>query len=110
MEEKLNNLEPVDIRQRVKILWLVWFSLSVGLFWLLQFWYQYYIYEPGNFAGAWIRSCALAGTTLIATKQYYFQISPSLGWAVALAEEIRSCWGISDNSSCRWGSEVRVCL
>ena len=82
MEEKLNNLEPVNIRQRVKTLWLVWFSFSAGLFWLLQFWYQYYIYEPGNFAGAWIRSCALAGTTLIATallSSIIFKFHPA--WA-----------------------------
>src|SRR3989344_2512372 len=66
MEQGLASSGQKNIEQKLRQPGLIWFSLSIGLFWLLQFWYQYYIYEPGNFAGAWIRSPSLAGTTLIA--------------------------------------------
>ena len=65
MEQGLASSGQKNIEQKLRQPGLIWFSLSIGLFWLLQFWYQYYIYEPGNFAGAWIRGHALAGTTLI---------------------------------------------
>lgn len=68
MPNETNNEPVVEISKPSRSKWeLFWFSLSVGIFWLSQFWYQYYVYEPENFAGAWIRSHSLAGTTLIAT-------------------------------------------
>ncbi len=79
----INMEESSSNNQRRQRAWLglIWFSLAVGLFWLLQYWYQYYIYEPGNFAGAWIRSHALAVTTLIAGALFssiVFKFVPSL--------------------------------
>lgn len=67
MEQKLSNISTTVMIKKKSLIELVLFTLAVGLFWCLQYWYQYYVYEPGNFAGAWIRSHSLAGTTLIAS-------------------------------------------
>lgn len=81
MTENSTDLEQSQGRRLTKVESLIWFSLVVGLFWLGHYWYQYYIYEPGNFAGAWIRSNSLAGTTLIALALFssiIFKFYPAL--------------------------------
>ncbi|MDP3985807.1 MAG: ferric reductase-like transmembrane domain-containing protein, partial [Candidatus Veblenbacteria bacterium] len=44
---------------------LVVVSVGSAVLWLAEFWYQYNVYEPGNFIGAWVRSNSLTGATLI---------------------------------------------
>lgn len=55
----------LDELSRKKTYILKAFALTLG-FWLLQFLYQYYVLVPGELAGAFVRSFALAGATLIA--------------------------------------------
>lgn len=57
---------PVPVINQPRRVRLLWFSLCIGIFWYAEYLYQYRVFEPGNFQSAWIRSHALAGTTLIA--------------------------------------------
>lgn len=44
---------------------LVVVALAAAALWLLEFWYQYYVYVPGDFGAAWVRSSSLTGATLL---------------------------------------------
>lgn len=49
---------------------LLVFGMLAALFWLLQFFYQYYVLVPGETTIAMLRSFALSGATLIGTALF----------------------------------------
>ena len=61
-------------------------SVGAAVLWLLQFWYQYYVYIPGDFGSAWVRSNSLTGATLLSLA---LLLSALFKWRPRLAGHYR---------------------